>query len=139
MKPLRIVIADDHASLRQLIRSFLSSHAEYEVCGEAADGGEAISQARALHPDLILMDVSMPNVSGVDATRVIRAELPEIQVLLVSQNDPKVVARQASEAGARGWIAKSELHLQLLDQLDSLSRSREPDSSRLPSGRDDLS
>src|SRR5271168_4200546 len=95
MKALRILIVDDHEVIRRGLRSLLSSRPEWEICGEAADGRTAIERATALRPDVILMDVTMPEISGTESARVIHREVPEARVIIISQNDPKVTRRQA--------------------------------------------
>src|ERR1700689_4130110 len=101
MQLVRILIVDDHERARQTFRLLLLSRADLSVCGEARDGIEAVAQAKALKPDVILMDVSMPRMNGIAATRVIRNEVPEADVILVSQNEPAVVREQAAGSTAR--------------------------------------
>lgn len=106
MEELRILIADDHPLFRHGIRESLSHIPEVQVVGEAATGEEAIVQAETLHPDVILMDVNMPGVNGIEATRRILHTLPHIRVLVVTmfEDDSSVFA--AMRAGARGYILK---------------------------------
>ena len=118
---LNILIADDHEVIRRALRSLLLSRPEWTVCGEAADGAEAVEIARQKQPDVVLMDVSMPEMNGVEATRIIRREYPGIRVLMVSQNDPEVTRRQAEEAGASGYVAKADLSRSLLGAIDSIT------------------
>ena len=117
---IRILIVDDHESVRRGISSLLSARAEWSICGEASDGLEAVDQAKKLRPDVILMDVNMPGMDGVQATKIIRQEVPEADVILVSQNDPSVVRRQASEIGARDFIVKDDLSRDLLSTVEKL-------------------
>ena len=106
MPCIRILIVDDHKAVRRGIRSLLSARAEWAVCGEASDGLEAVEKTKRLRPNVVLMDVNMPRMDGVQATKIIRQEVPEADIVLISQNDASVVRRQASEIGARGFIAK---------------------------------
>lgn len=119
-RPLNILIADDHEVIRRALRSLLLSRPEWTVCGEAADGMEAVQVIRERRPDVVLMDVSMPEMNGVEATRIIRQEFPDIRILIVSQNDPEITKRQAQEAGANGYVAKADLSRSLLSAIDSL-------------------
>jgi DNA-binding NarL/FixJ family response regulator len=109
----RVLIVDDQASLLERLRALLSS-AEWSVCGAAMDGLEAVEKAKSLRPDVIIMDISMPRMDGVEATRLIRKEVPEAKVLVLSQNDPEILARQAAAANAHGFISKSDISEHLL-------------------------
>jgi DNA-binding NarL/FixJ family response regulator len=104
--PIRILIADDHSVVRRGLRMFLSDDAELEVVGEARDGAEAISEARALRPDVVLMDLLMPVMDGITATGVIRGELPDTEVIALTSvlEDAAVVG--AVRAGAIGYLLK---------------------------------
>ena len=95
MACVRILIVDDHEPVRRGVRSLLASRADWSVCGEARNGIEAVAKARELRPDVVLMDVSMPLMDGIEATRTIRREVPESKVIILSQNDPAIVRQQA--------------------------------------------
>ena len=103
---IRILIADDHAVVRQGLRMFLGLDAELEVVGEAADGAEAVRQARELRPDVVLMDLLMPAMDGIAATAAIRGELPDVEVIALTSvlEDASVVG--AVRAGAIGYLLK---------------------------------
>lgn len=118
MSSLRILIVDDHRAVLDGVRSLLSSRADWLVCGEARDGVEAVEKARDQHPDVVLMDISMPRMDGLQATKIIRRDLPDSKVVIVSQNDPEIVARQANEVDASGFVAKNEISKQLLPTVD---------------------
>lgn len=118
---LSILIADDHEVIRRALRSLLSSRPEWTVCGEAANGIEALKMARDQRPDVVLMDVSMPEMNGVEATKSIVREFPQTRVLIISQNDPEITKRQAREAGAAGYVAKADLSRNLLNSIESVA------------------
>src|SRR5215472_2713391 len=101
---VRILIVDDHEVVRQGLRALLMAKGEVEICGEACDGREAIAKAEQLRPDAITMDISMPNLNGIDATREILRILPHTQIVVLSQHDSPEMMRQALHAGARGYI-----------------------------------
>lgn len=116
----RILVVDDHESVRSLIRDILESEPGWEVCGEAADGEEAIAAATALLPDIVLMDFMMPKRNGLDATREIVRAMPQAIVLLVSLYAFPELSRQAQEAGALGCILKPESSRMLVPAIRSL-------------------
>jgi PAS domain S-box-containing protein len=120
MASLRILIVDDHEVIRRGLRSLLSSRPEWEICGEAADGQAAVDKVRSLQPDLVLMDVTMPVMTGTEATRTILSEQIETKVIIISQNEPDVTRRMAAEAGASACVAKSDLSRDLLSTIDKV-------------------
>jgi two-component system, NarL family, response regulator NreC len=115
----RVLIADDSSVVRHGIRQLLSSAPELQVCGEAIDGQDAIRKAVALTPDLILLDISMPGQSGLDAARAILQQLP-VSIIIMSQHDPAHLVPRALAAGARTCIDKSRLAYDLLPAIASL-------------------
>src|SRR5882762_7632069 len=127
--PVRILIADDHEIVRQGIRSLFDLQTDWEICGEAVDGLDAIEKSKHLKPDVILLDVSMPHLNGLDAARVIRKEVPQTKILMVSQHDAAYMSQRALEVGARGYVAKSELSRQLLAAVESVIHDRQPPGS----------
>jgi DNA-binding NarL/FixJ family response regulator len=121
---LRVLIVDDHEASRRGLRSLLSSRPDWVICGEAVDGTDAVEKAKALRPDLVLMDISMPRLNGLEATRIIRRELPESEVVIVSQNDPAVVHQQAAEVNAAGYVGKSDLSQDLISTIERIFQKR---------------
>jgi PAS domain S-box-containing protein len=114
---VRILIVDDQEAVRRAIGSVLASRADWSVCGEAADGLQAVEMARQLRPDVILMDMSMPKMDGAEATRIIGKEIPEAQVIIVTQNDPVLVRQYAAGMGARGYVSKATLARDLVPAI----------------------
>lgn len=119
---MRVLVVDDHEVVRRGLTSLLLTHPECAVCGEAAHGQEAIAKAVDLRPDVIIMDVSMPNINGLDATRTIRTLLPSCEILVLSQHDSPEMVRQAFKAGARGYVIKSSMGKNLWDAVEKVSR-----------------
>jgi DNA-binding NarL/FixJ family response regulator len=126
---LRIVIADDHEPVRRSIKLLLARKEAWSICGEAANGLEATELARQLHPDVVLMDMSMPHMDGIDATRIIRHELPEIKVIIISQNDPSIVRRRSAEVQAHGCLGKSALAQELIPVILNVAEGLGPTQS----------
>jgi PAS domain S-box-containing protein len=124
MSQARILLVDDDPRVRRVISTMLSRHSGWEICGEAGDGQQSVELARTTNPDLILMDVSMPGMNGLDATRILRREIPRSDVILVSQNDPKIISHQAAEVGARAYCSKSDLARNLVPIIERTLEGR---------------
>lgn len=119
MKP-RIVIADDHELVRQGLRRVLAEHGQWDIVGEATDGRAAVDLARKEHPDVVILDYSMPGLNGLEATRQIRAELPRTEVLLLTMHDAEVLVREVLAAGAKGFILKTDAGRVLIQAVETL-------------------
>jgi DNA-binding NarL/FixJ family response regulator len=120
---MRILIVDDNERIRRGVLQILASKKNWNVCGEARDGMEAIRKARELLPDLILLDISMPGLNGLEAARLLRREIAHTKILLMSQYDPIPLLPGAMQAGANGCVDKSRLGTDLLSSIERISGS----------------
>jgi DNA-binding NarL/FixJ family response regulator len=128
---LRILIADDSAMIRRGVIGLLSSEASWEICGEASDGSEALVMARALLPDVILLDVSMPGLNGLEVARRLRKEVPQAKIVVMSQHDPAHLLPGVIAAGGDACIDKSRLAVDLVDSIRNLHpRDRQSAASK---------
>jgi len=118
--PIRILIADDHQLFREGIVNLLSASPQIEIVAQAKNGQEAIDQAKRLKPDIIVMDLSMPVLNGVDATRILHKELTETRVMVLSMHADKVFVKSALEAGAYGYLFKDCTYDQLIEAVNSV-------------------
>jgi DNA-binding NarL/FixJ family response regulator len=121
---IRVLMADDHAIMRRGIREILAADSEIEVIGEASDGREAIRLAEKLKPNVMILDLGMPELNGLDAIRHMRRELPEIELLAFSMHDSEELIREVFAAGARGYVLKSDSAVYLADGVKSLFRHK---------------
>jgi DNA-binding NarL/FixJ family response regulator len=122
MSAFRILIADDHEIVRHGIRALIESHPGWEVCAEAVDGREAVEKTLELRPDLALIDVSMPNLNGLDAARQIIQALPHTCVLILTMHESEQIVREVLEVGARGFLLKSDAARDLVSAIQALQR-----------------
>lgn len=106
MSNIRVVLAEDHTIVRKGLRSLLDAEADIEVVGEAGDGRQAVQQVGELHPDIVLMDITMPGLNGLEATRQIKQRYPEVQVLVLTMHATEEYIRQILRAGASGYLVK---------------------------------
>jgi DNA-binding NarL/FixJ family response regulator len=114
----RVLLVDDHSSFRHMLRTFLELNPNWEVCGEAADGCEAVKKTTELHPDIVLMDLDMPRLNGLEATRRIHKLSPSVRILILTLHENSVLPQIAQDSGAQGYVLKSE-------SFDVLSRAIE--------------
>jgi DNA-binding NarL/FixJ family response regulator len=121
---LRILIADDHEVVRRGLTSLLSSRRGWVVCAEATTGREAVALAAQHRPDIVIMDIRMPELNGLEATRKIRKMLPQTQVLVLSLHYSDQLVREIVDAGARAYVLKSDASAELLTAVEALANSR---------------
>jgi DNA-binding NarL/FixJ family response regulator len=131
MTPLRLLIVDDHAVVRRGVRALLESRPGWEVCGEAADGQEAIRKAADLKPDIVVLDISLPGLNGLEATSRILKESPASEVLILTMHHSEELAQQVIKAGARGYVLKSDADQSLVAAIDRLSQHQTFFTSRV--------
>jgi DNA-binding NarL/FixJ family response regulator len=134
MSSVKILIVDDRKLFRRMVRSLVESQPDYDICGEAGDGIEAIEKVRQLRPDIVLMDINMPRMNGLEATRIIRFEVPECDVIIVTQNDATVARVQARRANAKGFVTKSDLARDLLPTIEKF-RNAKPEAHQASTAR----
>jgi DNA-binding NarL/FixJ family response regulator len=120
--PVRILVADDHHVVRTGLRSLLESKSGWQVCGEAANGREAVEKAGKLKPDVAVLDIAMPLLNGVEATRQIRKLSPKTAILILSMHDSELLVQEVMEAGALGYILKDDADRNLIAAVDALHR-----------------
>ena len=120
MDPIRILICDDHDAFRQGLRAMLATDASLSVVGEAADGAAAVAQAAELQPDVILMDLQMPRLNGLEATRRIVAAGPHIRILVLTMSDDTATVFYALQAGARGYILKGARKADIIRSIQNV-------------------
>jgi DNA-binding NarL/FixJ family response regulator len=122
--PLRILLADDHEVVRRGLCALLRAKPEWEVCGEAVDGREAVEKALALKPDVVILDVGMPNLNGLEATRQIIKARPQIRVLILTLHDSDQLVQEVLNAGARGFLLKSDAARDLVTAVEALRNNK---------------
>ena len=116
----RVIVVDDHAVIRRGVQGILHSFPEWDLCGEAENGQEAIRLAETLKPEIIIMDVSMPGINGLEATRIIHDLLPNTKIPLLTLHSSNELVRSAFHAGARGYVLKSDAEHELVRALNVL-------------------
>ena len=131
MPPLRILVADDHHVVRTGLRALLESKTGWQVCAEASNGREAVQKAGELQPDVAVLDIGMPLLNGVEATRQIRKVSPETEVLILTMHDSEQMIQGVLDAGARGYILKDDADRNLLAAVEALRKHKPYLSSRV--------
>ena len=130
MSSLRLLLVDDHEPIRRGIRALLSSRPDWNICGEAADGIDAIEKTKELAPDIVLMDISMPRMNGLEATQNILREFPHCKVVIITQNDFSVARSQAAAVGAKAALPKNQLARDLVSTLERVAENRDSQISQ---------
>jgi len=124
MKNLRILIADDHDLMRRGVRTLLEAHTGWEICAEAPTGREAVAKAEELKPDIVILDISMPDLNGLEAARRIRSASPNTEILILSVHYSDQLIRELLEAGVRGYIIKSDSDRDLIIAVETLANHK---------------
>jgi DNA-binding NarL/FixJ family response regulator len=119
---VRILLADDHELIRKGLRTLLQAHAGWEVCGEAANGRETLDLARQFEPHVVIMDLTMPVLNGLEATRRLRQMLPRCEVLILTMHDSEQLMHEVLQAGARGFLLKSDAGNLIVSAVEAVSR-----------------
>jgi DNA-binding NarL/FixJ family response regulator len=131
--PLEILIADDHSVVRKGLRSILESNKGWKVCAEAANGRDAVTKAQLFKPDIAILDIGMPELNGLEATRQIREVSPRTEILILSAHGSEKVAREIVEAGGLGYLVKEDADTDLLAAVESLGRHKPYFTSKIMS------
>ena len=124
MKPIRILLADDHTVMRRGLRLLLESQPDFSVVAEAADGREAIAQAEATEPDVAIVDIAMPNLSGIEAAQRLNAALPHTAIVILSMHSDEGYVLRALKAGAKGYLLKDSAEGDLIDAIRAVHQGR---------------
>ena len=124
MAKLRILLGDDHTLVRQGLRKILEERPDWEVVAEASDGREAVRQAQAAHPDVAILDIGMPLMNGIEATRQIVRRVPEMHVLILSMHSNEAYIIQALKAGAKGYLLKDSADAELLRAVGAVAAGK---------------
>jgi DNA-binding NarL/FixJ family response regulator len=124
MRPVQILLADDHEVVRKGLRALLEAQSGWKVIAEATDGREAVEKAENLHPDVAIVDIGMPSLNGLEATRQIVKKAPRTRVLVLTMHDTNPLIQQVVKAGARGYVLKSDVASDLVSAVDALCRDQ---------------
>ena len=124
MEPLRLLVADDHEIVRQGLRFLLEAQSGWEVAGEASDGREAVAKAKELKPDVTVLDISMPSMNGLEATRQMLKNDVRAKVLILTMHDSDPLIKEVLDAGARGYVMKSDASRDLVSAVDAVRRNK---------------
>ena len=131
MSTLKLLLADDHEVVRRGLRSILETQRDCEVVGEAADGRQAVALVKELNPDIVILDISMPALNGLEATRQILKIRPQTKILILTVHESDPLIRDVLDAGARGYILKTDAGRDLITAVESLRRNKTFFTSRV--------
>jgi DNA-binding NarL/FixJ family response regulator len=131
MPPVQILVVDDHRVVRRAICQLLSSDPVLNVVCETADGEQAVQKAEELQPDLVLLDISLPGISGIEAARRVRRVSPNSQIIFLSQHDSLQMAKDAFNTGGHGYVAKSDAGAELLNAIRAVRAGKQFVSQRI--------
>lgn len=131
MPALRLLIADDHEIVRKGFRAIIEAQPDCEVVGEAADGRRAVEMAKELRPDIVVLDISMPSLNGLEATKQILKARPPTKILILTMHESDSLIREVLDAGARGYILKTDAGRDLVAAIDALRRNKTFFTSRV--------
>lgn len=124
MRPVHILLADDHEVVRKGLRALLETQPGWKVIGEATDGREAVEKSQSMHPDVAIVDIGMPSLNGLEATRQIVKKAPRTRVLVLTMHDTNPLIQQVVKAGARGYVLKSDVASDLVSAVEALIRDQ---------------
>jgi two-component system, NarL family, nitrate/nitrite response regulator NarL len=124
-RKVRILIADDHPMIRRAVRSTLQDHTHFEVCGEAADGAEAVEAAKKLKPDVVVLNITMPVMNGFEAARKIKENVPHSAIVILSSNADRRFVEEAKKIGVRAYVAKTKAGEALVNAVEAAVRGED--------------
>lgn len=124
MRPVHILLADDHEVVRKGLRALLETQPGWKVIAEATDGREAVEKSQSMHPDVAIVDIGMPSLNGLEATRQIVKKAPRTRVLVLTMHDTNPLIQQVVKAGARGYVLKSDVASDLISAVEALTRDQ---------------
>jgi two-component system response regulator NreC len=133
-KQIRILLADDHNVMRRGLRFLLETQPQFSVVGEASDGRQAVEQAEAVHPDVVVLDIAMPNLSGIEAAQRIVSLLPNTSVVILSMHSDEGYVLRALKAGAKGYLLKDSIENDLIQAIKTVAQGKaffSPEISRM--------
>jgi two-component system response regulator NreC len=134
MSTVRVLVADDHTIIRSGLRHLIEKESDIEVAGEAADGREALELTEQLRPDVVLLDITMPKLNGIDVSRQIAAKLPKISIIILSMHSDESYVLKSLKAGARGYLLKDSAESDIINAIRAVSRGKayfSPEISRM--------